>query len=297
MRRTLSTEYTKERISGIFTFLLFLIFFAISCDHTSADSGPGAEDPEEEPSAEKEWKLVWSDEFDGDSLNESMWSLQLGTGTEYGLTGWGNNELQYYTDRPKNVRIEDGRLHITAHREDYEGMRYTSARIRTILKGDWQFGRIEVKAKLPKGQGIWPAIWMLPTDEVFGGWPNSGEIDIMELVGHEPETVHGTVHYGPDWPNNRHPGGFYTLDEGTFADDFHLFSIEWEQNEIRWFVNGELYFRITPEDLQPHPYPFNARFHLLINLAVGGNWPGSPDDTTEFPQSLILDYVRVYQLQ
>ncbi len=279
----------------IFTLSFLIMSFSASCANTPAGAGPETEPPNEDPPAEKEWQLVWSDEFDGESLDTDLWSVQHGTGTEYGLQGWGNNELQYYTGRPENLFLEDGKLHIVAHREDYEGMRYTSARIRTKNKGDWQFGRIEVRAKLPEGQGIWPAIWMLPTDELFGGWPKSGEIDIMEMVGHEPETIHGTVHYGPDWPENRHTGEPYTLEEGTFADDFHTFSIEWEQNEIRWFVDGEHYFSVTPSDLQPHNYPFNARFHLLINLAAGGNWPGNPDETTEFPQTLTVDYVRVYQ--
>lgn len=157
------------------------------------------------------------------------------------------------------------------------------------------YGRFEIRAKLPKGQGIWPAIWMLPTDEIFGGWPKSGEIDIMELVGHEPETIHGTVHFGPEWPNNRHIGRAYTLEEGIFDDDFHLFSIEWQPNQIDWFVDGNHFYSVSPTELQPDNYFFNARFHLLINLAVGGNWPGNPDETTEFPQTMKLDYVRVYQ--
>lgn len=272
---------------------LSLSLFALSCSDTIADSDPGNNDPQDPP--EKELQLVWSDEFETDELDLSKWSYQYGTGQDEGLHGWGNNELQYYTDREDNIYIEDDMLHIVAREERLEGMNYTSARIRTLDKGDWKYGEIEIRAKLPEGQGTWPAIWMLPTDERFGGWPKSGEIDIMEMVGHEPETIHGTVHYGPDWPENQFTGSSYTLDEGTFSDDFHVFSIEWEEDHIAWFVDGEQYFEITPDHLSPHRYPFNERFHLLINLAVGGNWPGSPDATTEFPQTLIVDYVRVYQ--
>lgn len=243
------------------------------------------------------WQLVWADEFDAEELDQEKWSYQFGTGEEQGLTGWGNNELQFYTDHPQNVFLEDGKLHIVAHRENHEGMEYTSGRILTLDKGDWQFGKVEVRAKLPQGQGIWPAIWMLPTEGIYGGWPKSGEIDIMEMVGHEPETTHGTVHFGPDWPNNEYIGTPFSLDEGIFADDFHTFTIEWEEDQIKWFVDGDKFYSVTPDDLDPHPYPFNEKFHLILNLAVGGNWPGNPDETTEFPQSMIVDYVRVYQVE
>ncbi len=288
-------------LKTLFVSLTFFLF-AFSCSETSADPDVNNDNGQNEEPApngedEKEWQLVWYDEFETDELDESKWSYQFGTGTDEGLQYWGNNELQYYTDRKENIFIEDDMLHIVALEERYEGMNYTSARIRTKDKGDWLYGRFEIRAKLPEGQGIWPAIWMLPTDNIFGIWPKSGEIDIMELVGHEPETVHGTVHYGPEWPNNQHTGESYTLEEGKFSDDFHIFSIEWEQNQIEWFVDGEHFFTVTPSDLSPHQYPFNARFHMLINLAVGGNWPGNPDDTTEFPQKLIVDYVRVYQFK
>ena len=278
-----------------FGILLTASIFLLSCsDSTPVNNDPINEGNDTVPT-EREWQLVWSDEFDDNNLDTDKWSYQIGTGQSEGLTAWGNNELQYYTDREENVFIEDGKLHITAHRENYNGMRYTSARLRTLNKGDWQYGRVEVRAKMPEGQGIWPAIWMLPTDNSFGTWPKSGEIDIMELVGHEPETIHGTVHYGPDWPQNQQKTTSVTLDEGTFADEFYTFSIEWKQSEIKWFLDGEHFFTITPNDLSPHNYPFNARFHLLLNLAVGGNWPGNPDETTQFPQTMIVDYVRVYQ--
>lgn len=247
------------------------------------------------PAVAQQWQLVWSDEFDSDSLDLSKWTYQTGTGEEYGLDSWGNNELQYYTGREENIFIRDGKLHIVAHDEIYEDRYFTSARINTKNKGDWQHGRFEIRAKLPKGPGFWPAIWMLPTENVYGIWPQSGEIDIMELVGHEPHRVHGTVHYGPMWPDNLHKGSSYTLSDGTFNDDFHVFSIEWSLHRIKWFVNDEHYFTIVPNDLAPHNWPFEEKFHLLLNVAVGGNWPGNPDHTSEFPQEMVVDYVRVYQ--
>jgi beta-glucanase (GH16 family) len=234
-------------------------------------------------------QLVWSDEFEGSQIDLSKWQHEVND------NGGGNNELQYYTAEPENAYLENGNLIIQAIQEEYKTRKYTSARLNTKNKADWLYGKIEVRAKLPKGQGIWPAIWMLPTDEEFGGWPKSGEIDIMEVVGHKPNTLHGTVHYGPDWPNNKNKGTSYVLPTGDFSDDFHVFSIIWDKNLIRWYVDGNHYFTVKPEDLTPHIYPFNARFHMLLNLAVGGNWPGNPDNTTVFPQKMLVDYVRVYK--
>ncbi len=241
------------------------------------------------------WSLVWQDEFDGVNIDPTKWSHEVNA------WGGGNNELQYYTARRENSFVKDGVLVIQARRETYtdvEGTReYTSARLRTLNKGDWKYGRIEVRAKLPFGQGIWPAIWMLPTDNVYGGWAASGEIDVMELVGHEPNKVHGTLHYGAAWPKNKFTGGSYTLSVGTFSQDFHVFSIEWEEGEIRWSVDGKHYQTQKEWSTEGHPFPapFNQRFHILLNLAVGGNWPGNPDETTQFPQTLEIDYVRVYE--
>jgi beta-glucanase (GH16 family) len=243
------------------------------------------------------WELVWSDEFEADTLDTSKWSYQYGTGAQYGLVGWGNNELQYYTDRHENIYVEDGKLHIVARQEQYNNQNYTSARIRTIHQGDWTYGRFEIRAKLPEGRGLWPAIWMMPTDNVYGGWAASGEIDIMELLGHQPNVVHGTLHYGGQWPNNVHTGASFTLPEGNFSDDFHTFTLEWREGSIRWFVDGQLYQLQNNwyTDGHPFPAPFDERFHMILNVAVGGNWPGSPDHTTVFPQSMIVEYVRVYQ--
>ena len=243
------------------------------------------------------WQLVWSDEFDGDSLNTDYWEYQIGTGTSEGLTNWGNNESQYYTDREENVYVEDGRLHIRALDEIFGNRNFTSARIRTKDKKDFLYGRFEIRAKMPIGQGIWPAIWMMPTDDVYGGWAASGEIDIMEYLGHQPHRVHGTLHYGGGWPNNVHSGTNYDLTSGRFSDDFYTFALEWEEGEMRWYVDDEHYQ--TQNDWfttgHPFPAPFDKRFHFIFNVAVGGNWPGYPDHTTEFPQEMVVEYIRVYE--
>jgi beta-glucanase (GH16 family) len=241
-----------------------------------------------------QYQLVWADEFNGSSLDTSKWGHQVGTGCP-NLCGWGNNELQYY--RPENVTVSGGRLRIAAKQESFGGMPYTSGRIWTAGLADWAYGRFEVRAKLPKGQGLWPAIWMLPTDYVYGGWAASGEIDIMELVGHEPNRVHGTLHYGEPYPNNTSSGASYALPSGDFSDAFHTFAIEWEPTEIRWFVDGVQYATQSSwwSSGGPYPAPFDQPFHLLLNVAVGGNWPGSPNGSTSFPQVMEVDWVRVYQ--
>ncbi len=241
------------------------------------------------------WKLVWQDEFDGPKLDYTKWAV------EENAHGGGNNELQFYTDRPANVRVENGSLILEARREAYEqaGQKrnFTSGRIRTKHRADWKYGRFEIRARLPQGRGIWPAIWMLPTEEKHGGWAASGEIDIMEMVGHEPNTVHGTLHYGGKWPKNVHTGKPFVLAKGTFADDFHVFAMEWEAGVIRWYVDGALYQTQTQwrSDGGPFPAPFDQPFHLVLNLAVGGKWPGAPDAKTVFPQRFEVDYVRVYR--
>lgn len=236
--------------------------------------------------------LIWSDEFNGNALDNSKWNIQLGDGCDIGNCGWGNNELQLYS--AEAISVSDGFLTITAEKSIDDGISYSSARINTRYKGDWTYGRFEARLQLPKGQGIWPAFWMLSTNEPYGGWPRSGEIDIMELVGHEPNVVHGTLHYGDPWPNNGMTTASYTLPTGDFSDDFHVFAVEWEEAEIRWFIDGQMYSRKTRADLQGKPWPFDQNMHLLLNLAVGGNWPGQPSGSTVFPQEYIIDYVRVY---
>jgi len=234
------------------------------------------------------WNLVWEDEFTGTSLNTNNWSYQTGDG------GWGNNELQFYRNGTNNLTVNGGTLQITAKEEAHMGANYTSARIRTINKSDWTHGKMEARIKLPIGQGIWPACWMLPTDNVYGGWPHSGEIDIMEYLGHQPNIAHGTVHYSIGGSHN-FVGDSYTLPSGGYNDAFHTFSVEWESGAIRWYIDGVLYHSVTEASLGISPWVFDENFHFILNLAVGGNWPGPPDATTVFPQTMEVDYIRVYQ--
>lgn len=237
--------------------------------------------------------LVWADEFNGNSLNLDNWAFETGDGCP-NLCGWGNNELEYYTNRPENLFFQNGHMVIHARKEDFNGKSYTSAKIVSRGKKVFRFGRMEIRAKLPKGKGIWPAIWMLPQQNVYGNWPRSGEIDIMEMVGHEPNKVHGTVHYGPG-PGSTQFSRSYTLPNTDFSADFHVFSITWDANVIQWYVDGNLFGTFTHTDAGSATYPFNEDFYFIINLAVGGNWSGSPDATTTFPQELAIDYIRVYQ--
>ena len=239
------------------------------------------------------YTLVWNDEFSRRSLDESKWNAFLGGG------GFGNRELQFY--RPDNLEVSGGNLIITADREFYLSHPYTSGMITTREKASWQYGRFEFRARLPSGQGIWPAIWMLPDDpDRYGTWPVSGEIDILELVGHQPATAHGYLHYGEP---HTYTGSSFTLPEGRFSDGYHVFALEWDPEEFRWYVDGQLvqtqteWFSTNVLTGQAHPYPapFDQPFYLRINVAVGGNWPGPPDETTEFPQKMYLDYVRVFQ--
>jgi len=240
-------------------------------------------------------EMIWQDEFEGTSLDLSKWSFETGDACNLPQTcGWGNNELQWY--RSENTTVNEGTLKITAKRETASNRLYTSSRIRTINKGDWTYGRFEALIKLPKGKGLWPAFWMLPTEDKYGSWPQSGEIDIMELIGQEPATAHGTIHYGNLPPLNRSSGESYILnsEEGTFNDNFHQFAIEWEEGEIRWIIDDYLYSTKSKSDVAPLRWPFDHDFHLLLNVAVGGNWPGNPDASTVFPQNMEVDYVRVY---
>ena len=239
----------------------------------------------------QDYQLVWSDEFDGTELDSAKWGYQIGNGSN----GWGNNEREYY--RAENAVVKDGYLTIIAKKESYNGFDYTSARIRTIHKGDWKYGKIEMRAKLPLGKGIWPAFWMMPTSSVYGGWAASGEIDIMEYLGHDTTTVYGTLHYGGAWPNNVHTGSSYKISGKGFNSDFHIFTLIWEEGKMQWLVDGKLYQTQTSwyTSGAAFPAPFDQDFHIILNLAVGGNWPGYPDATTQFPQEYTIDYVRVYQ--
>ena len=229
------------------------------------------------------WNLVWNDEFNGTSVDLSKWEYEVNG------DGGGNYELQYYTANRSNSSLDSGYLAIRALKENYQGKQYTSARMRTRNKGDWKYGRMDIRAKMPYGRGLWPAIWMLPTDTTYGGWPVSGEIDIMECLGHDPWTIYGTIHFGQSVAGHQQLGGKYTLASESFAGGFHVFAIEWDSTSIKWLVDGLQYYSVTKGS------PFDKRFHILLNVAVGGNWPGSPDEFTTFPQMMTVDYVRVYQ--
>ncbi len=250
--------------------------------------------------AQDAWELVWSDEFEGSQLDANNWSAQTGTGTAYGLpAGWGNNELQYYTAFEDNVLVSDGSLKIIAREQSFGGRNYTSARIRTLNKQEFLYGRIEARMKLPSTPGVWPAFWMLPTDSPYGGWASSGEIDIMESVNYA-DRIYGTLHFGSSWPNTQSAGPRFS--DGTdFSDDFHTYRIDWDPDSITWYIDGVPYGTVNSASWFSSSAPSNPRapfdtdFHLLLNVAVGGNFPGNPDGTSSFPQTLEVDYVRAYQ--
>jgi beta-glucanase (GH16 family) len=238
-------------------------------------------------------KLIWSDEFNGTGLPDaSKWSYD----TIGNPTGWGNNEWQNYTaGRMENAFMQKGKLHIKAIRELSGNRSYSSARLVTKGKADWLFGRIEVRAKLPGARGIWPAIWLLPTDWAYGGWPKSGEVDIMEHVGFMPDSVFASVHtesYNHVIHTQR-TKGFYLP---NLHKRFHVYAVEWDSTEIKAFVDNKMYFSFKKESNDPKVWPFDKKFHLLLNVAVGGNWGAVKGvDETAFPQEMIIDYVRVYQ--
>jgi beta-glucanase (GH16 family) len=236
-------------------------------------------------------RLIWGDEFNyTGEPDTTKWNYDLGG------HGWGNNELQYYTNNSKNVRVENGNLVIEARKDSLENRAYTSTRIVSKKKGDWLYGKIEVRAKLPKGKGTWPAIWMLSTDWKYGAWPASGEIDIMEHVGYDPEVVHGTVH------TEAYNHTKQTQKEGKITvsgaqEDFHIYAVEWRENKMDFLVDNKLYHTIVREPKDDYKgWPFDQKFHLLMNLAVGGNWGGAKGiDESIWPQRLEIDYVRVYE--
>jgi beta-glucanase (GH16 family) len=244
------------------------------------------------------WQQSWDDEFDtgdGSRPDPARWVYDLGG------NGWGNQELETYTDRAENARIEGGALVITARAEKFTGADgfprdYTSARIKTLGRFSQQYGRFEARIKIPRGQGLWPAFWMMGVNIDTRGWPDDGEIDVMENIGREPATVHGTFH-GPGYSG---AGGigmpFQSPDGKPFADDYHLYAIEWEPSEIRWYVDSHLYQTRKPSDLPAGTqWVFDHEMFMLLNVAVGGSWPGNPDPTTVFPQEMRVDYVRVYR--
>jgi len=252
-------------------------------EDTKIDTGvDGYSTPSEYPG----YSINWSDEFDGDAVNNDIWGYNIGD------NGWGNNELQYYTNDSKNSFIENGNLIIKAIRED-DGS-YTSARLLTQDKKEFQYGRVDVRAKLPEGQGVWPAIWMLGANISDISWPACGELDIMELVGHEPNKVHATAHWGVEGSPSIYNGKSTIKPEG-YQDVYHVFSVIWEVSKVTFLVDEEPIHVINTSNTAGYNYPFNAPFFMIMNVAVGGNWPGYPDDTTTFPQTMTVDYVRVFK--
>lgn len=235
-------------------------------------------------------QLVMQDEFDVNGApNSAFWGYNIGTGSN----GWGNNELEYYTDRSQNIKIEDGMLKITATKESYLGSEYTSARILTKGKFEQKYGRIEARIKMPWGKGLWPAFWLVGANSETVSWPQCGEIDIMEYLGNMPTSVFGTVH-GPGYSGGEAITKTYALQNSRFDTDFHVFGIEWGENYINYYVDDVLYNQITPKDVSGE-WVFNQPFYIILNLAVGGNLPGRPNTETTFPQTMLVDYVRVYK--
>lgn len=273
----------KLRVSVLVAFFYTLLLL-------TACSAPAAT-PTPAPTPEwiiEGWELVWHDEFEGPEINADFWTHEVGG------DGWGNGEAQYYTDDPKNSFIEDGHLVIQALEENLLGKLYTSARLSSKEKVEVQYGRIEARIQIPVGQSLWPAFWMLGNNIDEVGWPFAGEIDIMENIGSEPTLIHGTVH-GPGFFGANGVGNAMPLPgDGQYADDFHVFAIEWKEDEIRWYMDDQLYHQVTP-NVVPGDWVYNHPFYMIVNLAVGGEWPGYPDGTAEFPQTLRVDYVRIYE--
>lgn len=272
--------------------VIVFAFSALACSHNARDKG-SAGDCRIVRTPTGKWELVWNDEFDYTGLPDpAKWSYD----TEGNSWGWGNNEAQHYTDGDSsNAYVKDGILTITAQMDSVGGKRYTSARLITKGKGDWLYGRFEIKAKLPTGIGTWPAIWMLPTDWEYGNWPASGEIDIMENVGYDPDTIIGSAHT----QSYNHVQGTQKnakICVPTSYTGFHVYSLEWEKTEYRLYVDDNRYFTFKNEGTGFAEWPFDKRFHLLLNLAVGGNWGGQKGvDDSLFPHRFLVDYVRVYQ--
>lgn len=261
---------------------------AVSDSVTESDPGKTDEVPQLEG-----YSLLWNDEFNGTTLDENNWNREVRP------SGWTNNELQAYTGSEENIFVRDGKLVLKAIKTEKNGaVSYTSGKVNSMNKQPFTYGKVVVSAKAPAGQGLWPAIWMMPNKESFyGTWPKCGEIDIMELLGHDLSTAYCTLHYGE--PHAEQQGKI----QGSFGEGFHEYSVEWEPGEIRWYVDGsevlvanDWFTAISGADEKPYPAPFDQPFFVQMNLAVGGNWPGNPDETTDFDNAEFeIDYVRVYQ--
>ncbi len=276
------------------------------------------------PSADADgWTLVWSDEFEGDRIDPTKWDFDVGNGffdyrSHQWIDGWGNEELQYYTREPDNAMVKDGLLTLRALKEPLHGCGYTSARLKTRSRDGTalfaqQYGRFEFRAKVPSGKGLWPALWLLPLEDKYGGWAASGEIDVMEIVGDQPGTVLSSLHFGSSFPKRHLVTHTHDLPDGSTVGDWHVYTVEWTPGRIQWWVDEQL--SATQEfwwscsksldgsglepaceaDLNRWPAPFDQPFYLVMNVAVGGNFPGLPNPQTSFPAEMVIDYVRVYQ--
>jgi beta-glucanase (GH16 family) len=272
--------------------VLFVVFALLAACGSGSNLAIDVPDPlpiEAPPGME----LVWSDEFDGDEIDLTNWTYDIGG------WGWGNGEAQYYTDREENARVEDGLLVIELRQEQFEGSYYTSARLKTLGLQEFKYGRIEARIKVPEGAGTWPAFWMLGANfdqeapEAENQWPNVGEIDIMEYVGRDPDLVVGTLH-GPGYAG---AGGLtkWFRQEEPIADDFHVFAVDWDETGIRWFFNDEQYYELGPDDLQGREWVFDKEFFMILNLALGGTLGGNIALDLEYPIQYYIDHVRVYQ--
>lgn len=238
------------------------------------------------------YALVWSDEFSGKVVDSTNWTFETGNNN-----GWGNNELEYYTGRTQNEFVSSGNLILEARPESIGGYSYSSARMISKNKRVFKYGRVDIRAKLPTGQGIWPALWMLGNNIDVAAWPSCGEMDIMELVGKDPNIVYATMHWGSTIPLHKQLGTNFKLGSGTFDQQFHVFSLIWKQDDVRVLVDDQEYLHFTPTDVASSgsPYPFNNPSFFIFNVAVGGYWPGSPSNATGFPQRMIVDYIRMFQ--
>lgn len=278
----------------LYTILTCCVFLFASCSDKDTPKG-SIPPPTPIKPVDKGWAFeatpMWFDEFDYTGQpNTSKWGYDIGG------DGWGNNELQYYTNSTNNASVANGVLTITARKESMNGRDYTSARLITKNKGDFLYGRFEIKAKLPSGKGTWPAIWMLPTDWVYGGWPKSGEIDIMEHVGYDQDKVHVTVHTDAYNHGKGTQKGNSKLVAGA-SKEFHVYRVDWTPYSIKGFIDGEQMFEFINEGKGSAVWPFDKRFHLLLNIAFGGNWGGAQGvDPSVLPQKMEVDYVRVYKM-
>ena len=237
------------------------------------------------------YTLAWSDEFSGETLDATAWNYEIGNGSG----GWGNNELEYYTNSNKNIFLSNGNLVIEARKESISSFNYSSARITTQNKKNFIHGRIDIRAKLPVDKGLWPALWMLGENISTVGWPSCGEIDIMELVGTNPARSYGTAHWKTSSGTHASKNAGYSLTGRNFSQEFHVFSIVWTEDSIKWYVDDTLFLTSTKAEIGETDYPFNRPQFFIFNVAVGGDWPGPPDGTTAFPQRMFVDYVRVFQ--